>query len=98
MSESRVHYVHHGEIRLDIGPHVFPIEKYLILSRWLSRESGIDAERIHAAEAIDLDITLLSRMKNDFLEAESLFKKEEKIDVYDKFFEEIEKLNLFKNN
>jgi len=36
--------------------------------------------------------------RNDFLEAESLFKKEEKIDVYDKFFEEIEKLNLFKNN
>ncbi|MCP3920383.1 MAG: histone deacetylase [bacterium] len=51
----KVHYIHYGETRIDIGPHVFPIEKYAILARWLTEELGVDRDRMHDAEAIDAD-------------------------------------------
>jgi acetoin utilization deacetylase AcuC-like enzyme len=47
-----VHYVHLGDAQLDIGPHVFPIEKYALLARWLREELAVPPERIHAPEVL----------------------------------------------
>ena len=48
-----VHYVHHPDQDLDIGPHVFPVEKYRILCGRLRSEVGVDDARWHEAEAVD---------------------------------------------
>ena len=49
-----VHYVHHLPMpTIDIGPHVFPIEKYAILCGWLRSELGVDDDRWHPAGPID---------------------------------------------
>ena len=50
---SEAHYVHHGDAVVDIGPHVFPIEKYALLSGWLCAKPEIDDRRVHRGEAID---------------------------------------------
>jgi acetoin utilization deacetylase AcuC-like enzyme len=47
-----VHYVHHGDMTVDIGPHVFPIEKYVLLRELLLEELGVGEERMHLAEAV----------------------------------------------
>jgi len=47
-----VHYVHHGDVTIDIGPHVFPIEKYSLLLELLRTEIGVGEERLHAAEPL----------------------------------------------
>lgn len=44
------HYVHHPQQEIDIGPHVFPVEKYRILCDWLRSEVGVEDERWHDAE------------------------------------------------
>ena len=40
---------------MDFGPHVFPVEKYGILSGWLRSELGVAEERIHPPEEIGDD-------------------------------------------
>ncbi len=55
MAPFRVHYVDHGDIPMDFGPHVFPVEKYGILSGWLRSELGVAEERIHPPEEIGDD-------------------------------------------
>jgi len=47
-----VAYVHHGDEVLDIGRHVFPIEKYALLAGLLRRELGVPAARFHAPEPL----------------------------------------------
>lgn len=49
----RVHYVHHPQQSIDIGAHVFPVEKYGILCAWLRREVGVEDERWHEAGPVD---------------------------------------------
>ena len=48
----RPHYVHHPQQEIDIGPHVFPVEKYAILCDWLRSEIGVEDERWHEAEPV----------------------------------------------
>ncbi|NNF12026.1 MAG: histone deacetylase [Gemmatimonadetes bacterium] len=48
-----VHYVHHPVPTLDIGPHVFPVDKYAILNDWLRSEVGVDDHRWHEAGPVD---------------------------------------------
>lgn len=48
-----VHYVHHPAQALDIGPHVFPVEKYGILGRWLRDEVGVEDHRWHPAGPVE---------------------------------------------
>lgn len=48
-----VHYVHHPDQDLDIGPHVFPVEKYRILCDWLRDEVGVEDARWHEAGPVD---------------------------------------------
>lgn len=50
---AEAHYVHHGDAVVDIGTHVFPIDKYALLSGWLCAKEGIDARRLHRGETID---------------------------------------------
>jgi acetoin utilization deacetylase AcuC-like enzyme len=46
-------YVHHPAQSIDIGPHVFPVEKYAILTGWLREELHIPDARWHEAETVD---------------------------------------------
>ena len=48
-----VHYVHHPRPTIDIGPHVFPIEKYAILCAWLRDKLGVEDVRWHEAESVE---------------------------------------------
>jgi acetoin utilization deacetylase AcuC-like enzyme len=48
-----VHYVHHPQQTLDIGPHVFPVEKYAILCAWLRDEVGVPDARWHEAGPVE---------------------------------------------
>jgi acetoin utilization deacetylase AcuC-like enzyme len=50
-----VHYVQHPFETIDIGPHVFPIEKYGIVARLLRDELGVEASRVHGPDAVSLD-------------------------------------------
>ncbi len=47
-----VHYVHHPTRTLDIGPHVFPVEKYGILCDWLRGDVGVEDHRWHEAGSV----------------------------------------------
>lgn len=47
------HYVFHPESSIDIGPHVFPVEKYAILCDWLRSEVGVEDARWHEAEPVE---------------------------------------------
>lgn len=47
-----VHYVYDADNWFDIGPHVFPIEKYLILERLLREELKVPAEHFHRPEPV----------------------------------------------
>lgn len=54
----RPHYVHHPQQTLDIGPHVFPVEKYAILGERIRSELGVEDDRWHEAgpiERVDLE-------------------------------------------
>ena len=55
MSARNVHYVHVGDAPLDIGPHVFPIEKYVLMPRALREELGVPDERMHGPERLARD-------------------------------------------
>ena len=55
MQRAQVHYVEHPEAPIDIGPHVFPIEKYGILPRLLRSELGVGDERFHPADHLEED-------------------------------------------
>lgn len=48
-----VHYVHHPAQSLDIGPHVFPVEKYALLCDWLRSEVGVEDHRWHPAGSVE---------------------------------------------
>ena len=48
-----VHYVHHPQQTLDIGPHVFPVEKYAILCAWLRDELGVPDARWHEGGPVE---------------------------------------------
>ncbi len=50
MAMVQVHYVEHPDAGLDIGPHVFPVEKYSIIPRLLRSELGVPEHRLHRAE------------------------------------------------
>ncbi len=52
VSTRSVQYVHVGDAPLDIGPHVFPIEKYALMPRALREELGVPPERLHGPEAL----------------------------------------------
>jgi len=47
-----VHYVYQLSSGIDIGPHVFPTEKYGLLARFLREESGVEQDRFHGWEAV----------------------------------------------
>lgn len=51
----QVHYVEHDDAYMDIGPHVFPIEKYGIVPRLLRSELGIGEAHFHAAARLGTD-------------------------------------------
>ena len=55
MRHPQVHYVEHPDASIDIGPHVFPIEKYRILPRMLRSKLGIGDEHFHSAERVEDD-------------------------------------------
>jgi acetoin utilization deacetylase AcuC-like enzyme len=48
-----VHYVHQERPPIDIGEHVFPIQKYQILARLLREELGVPDERWHGFAAVE---------------------------------------------
>lgn len=50
----RVAYVEHRRTDIDIGPHVFPVEKYRIVPQLLRSRLGIDDARFHAADPLDV--------------------------------------------
>ena len=67
-----VHYVHHPRPTIDIGPHVFPIEKYAILCSWLRDELGVPDTRWHEAgpvERADLERVHTPAYVDDLLSA-----------------------------
>ncbi|MEZ4648255.1 MAG: histone deacetylase [Candidatus Eisenbacteria bacterium] len=47
-----VHYVHEPLAYIDIGPHVFPTEKYDLIAEALRRDLGVEKARIHGWEAL----------------------------------------------
>ena len=49
----RPHYVYHPHQTIDIGPHVFPVEKYRILCDWLRNEVGVEDDRWHEAGPVE---------------------------------------------
>jgi acetoin utilization deacetylase AcuC-like enzyme len=48
-----VHYVYHPHQTIDIGPHVFPVEKYSILCDLLRSEVGVEDARWHEAGPVE---------------------------------------------
>ena len=67
-----VHYVHHPRPTIDIGPHVFPVEKYAILCAWLRDELGVPDARWHEAgpvERADLERVHTPAYVDDLLSA-----------------------------
>ncbi len=52
MRDFQVHYVEHPDASIDIGPHVFPIEKYGIVPQLLRSELGIAEDRFHPPETL----------------------------------------------
>jgi len=48
-----VHYVHHPQPTIDIGPHVFPVEKYGILCERIRSEVGVEDARWHEAGPVE---------------------------------------------
>ena len=55
MHHLQVHYVEHPDSDIDIGPHVFPIQKYQIVPRLLRSALGIEDERGHPADKLAPD-------------------------------------------
>jgi acetoin utilization deacetylase AcuC-like enzyme len=54
---SSVHYIYHPNSGIDIGPHVFPTEKYALLAQYLRDELSVGEERFHGWETVtDEDI------------------------------------------
>ena len=54
---AEVHYVYHPDAGIDIGPHVFPTEKYALLAQYLRDELGVGNKRFHGWEDVtDEDI------------------------------------------
>ena len=51
----QVHYVEHPESHIDIGPHVFPVEKYKLLPGLLRSELWIPDGRFHHADRLAED-------------------------------------------
>ena len=49
---AEVHYVYHPDAGIDIGPHVFPTEKYALLAQHLRDELGVGDERFHGWEVV----------------------------------------------
>ncbi len=49
---TEVHYVYHTSSGIDIGPHVFPTEKYALLAQYLRDELGVGDERFHGWEVV----------------------------------------------
>ena len=49
---AKVQYVYHPDAGIDIGPHVFPTEKYALLAQYLRDELGVGDERFHGWEAV----------------------------------------------
>lgn len=49
---AKVHYVYHMNSGIDIGPHVFPTEKYALLAQYLRDELGVGDERFHGWETV----------------------------------------------
>lgn len=49
---AEVHYVYQADAGIDIGPHVFPTEKYALLARYVRDELGVEDERFHAWQAV----------------------------------------------
>lgn len=47
------HYVHHPVPAIDIGPHVFPVEKYGILNAWLRSDVRVEDHRWHEAGSVE---------------------------------------------
>lgn len=69
---SRVHYAMADLATLDIGDHVFPVEKYAILRELLEKELGVGPERFHPARAVDradLERVHMPRYVEDLLSA-----------------------------
>jgi len=52
MRARAVHYVHEPSAWIDIGPHVFPIEKYRLLGDLLRDELGVGPDRIHGWDVV----------------------------------------------
>ena len=50
--QTTVQYVHEPMAHIDIGPHVFPTEKYDLLADAIRRELGVDEARFHGWEAL----------------------------------------------
>ena len=49
---AEVHYVYHPNSGIDIGPHVFPTEKYGLVARFVREELGVEERRFHGWEAV----------------------------------------------
>ena len=52
MRDVQVHFVEHPDANIDIGPHVFPVEKYGIVPQLLRSELGIEDECFHPADKL----------------------------------------------
>ena len=55
MRHRQVRYVEHPDANIDIGPHVFPIEKYRIIPRLLREDLRIADGRFHSADTLETD-------------------------------------------
>jgi acetoin utilization deacetylase AcuC-like enzyme len=67
-----VHYVFDRDNWIDIGAHVFPVQKYLILEQLLRAELRIPMERFHLPESVtgeDLERVHTPRYLRDLAEA-----------------------------
>ena len=54
---AEVHYVYHEDAGIDIGPHVFPTEKYARLAQYVRDELHVGDERFHPWETVtDADL------------------------------------------
>ena len=69
---AQVHYVHEERSVIDIGEHVFPIQKYQILARLLVDELRVPSERWHGFAALqtgDLERVHTARYLDDLAAA-----------------------------